>query len=102
MTTDVFEQLADQLNALPNGFPRLPSGVEVQLLRKIFTREQAEIAAALRREIQSPAQIAAQLGRDEKEVAAILKDMARAESGLARSRCQRVGLPPGALCRRHL
>ncbi len=79
MTTDVFDRLADQLAALPNGFPRLASGVEVQLLRKILTPQQAAVAVALRREVQSAAEVAAQLGRDEKEVAAILKEMARAE-----------------------
>jgi len=79
MITDAYERLAEQMSALPNGFPRLPSGVEVQLLRKIFTPEQAHVAAALRREVQSPAQIAGQLGLPEAAVAAMLKEMARAE-----------------------
>ncbi len=79
MSTDVYEMLARQLAALPNGFPRLPSGVEVQLLRRIFTPAQAEVAAALRREVQTPAQVAIHLGRNRDEIAAMLKDMARAE-----------------------
>ncbi len=79
MSADIYECLAEQMSALPNGFPRLPSGVEVQLLRKIFTVEQAALAAVLRREPQAAAEIAAQLGRPEPEVAAELKALARAE-----------------------
>jgi electron transport complex protein RnfB len=79
MTQDVYERLAEQMSALPNGFPRLASGVEVQLLRKIFSPEQAEIAVCLRREPQPAAQVAAQLGLPEREVAAALKELARAD-----------------------
>lgn len=79
LTHDAYERLARQLAALPNGFPRLTSGVEVELLRRIFTPEQADVAAHLRREPQTAAQIAALLGRPEQEMAAMLKDMARQE-----------------------
>ncbi len=79
MNSGAYERLAEQLAALPNGFPRLASGVEVQLLQKIFTTEQAAIVSVLRREPQTPAQVAAQIGRPESEVAAALKAMARAE-----------------------
>ena len=58
------------MNALPNGFPRLASGIEVKLLRKIFTEEQAAVACVLQRQPQTAAQVAAQLGRPEREVAA--------------------------------
>jgi Pyruvate/2-oxoacid:ferredoxin oxidoreductase delta subunit len=76
---DIYEQLAERMSALPNGFPRLASGVEVDILRRIFTPEQAAVAAHLQREAQTPAQIAAHMARDEKEISALLKDMARAE-----------------------
>ena len=32
----VYEQLADALDRLPNGFPRTPTGVEIRILKKIF------------------------------------------------------------------
>ena len=79
MAGDAYERLAEQMSALPNGFPRLPSGVEVELLRRIFTPAQAELAAALRREAQTSAQIAAALGQPEHQVASLLKEMAHAE-----------------------
>jgi hypothetical protein len=35
---EVYERLADALERLPNGFPRTPSNVEIQILKKIFSR----------------------------------------------------------------
>lgn len=76
---DVYELLAEHMNALPNGFPRTASGVEVELLRRIFTPEQAAVAVHLQRTPQPAAQIAAHIGRPEAEIAALLKDMVRNE-----------------------
>jgi electron transport complex protein RnfB len=42
-----YKQLAEKLNALPNGFPPTDDGRELKLLAKIFTPEQAELAAEL-------------------------------------------------------
>ncbi len=77
MTADLYERLADRLDALPNGFPRTSSGVELQLLGKIFTQEQAQIAVTLGREFETPEAIAARVGRPVQDVTATLKDMAR-------------------------
>ena len=32
-SVDVYERLADALEALPSGFPRMLSGVEIELIR---------------------------------------------------------------------
>jgi Na+-translocating ferredoxin:NAD+ oxidoreductase subunit B len=45
--TDVYERLARFLDELPGGLPRSQSGVEVQILRKLFTPQEAEIAQKL-------------------------------------------------------
>ena len=42
-----YKRLAERLNALPNGFPPTDDGRELKLLAKIFTPEQAELAAQL-------------------------------------------------------
>jgi len=43
----VFELLADALDRLPNGFPRTPTGVEIRILKKIFSPEEANLASRL-------------------------------------------------------
>ena len=62
MTDEVFERLADALDRLPNGFPRTPSGVEIRLLKRIFTPEEAGIASQLGREFEPVDVIAKRLG----------------------------------------
>jgi len=47
ITNDVFERLADALDKLPNGFPRTPSRVEIHILKKIFSPEEASLAGQL-------------------------------------------------------
>ncbi len=47
MTDDVYEKLADALDRLPNGFPRTPSNVELRILKKIFSPEDAALASQM-------------------------------------------------------
>ena len=47
MDDDIFERLAQALDRLPNGFPRTPSNVEIPMLKKMFSREEAELASCL-------------------------------------------------------
>jgi len=47
MATDIYEKLAKHLDNLPAGFPRTESGVEMRILRRLFTPEDAELALHL-------------------------------------------------------
>jgi electron transport complex protein RnfB len=47
MAVDVYEHLAEFLDGLPAGFPRTESGVEMRILRRLFTPEEAELATHL-------------------------------------------------------
>jgi H+/Na+-translocating ferredoxin:NAD+ oxidoreductase subunit B len=73
---DAFEKLARHLDALPNGFPLTESGVERRILARIFSPEEAELAAQLRLTLETPAQVAERLGGDARELRTRLKDMA--------------------------
>ena len=57
-----YEQLADALNRIPNGFPRTPSNVEVLLLQKMFSGEEAGILAGLSGTMEPVDAIAVRLG----------------------------------------
>ncbi|MEJ5361315.1 MAG: hypothetical protein WHV26_04555 [Spirochaetota bacterium] len=41
--SDSYHTLADYLNSMPNGFPRTDTGIELELLKKIFTPQDAEL-----------------------------------------------------------
>jgi len=47
MSGDVYERLAAALDGLANGFPRTASNVELEILRHVFSADEAEVAAAL-------------------------------------------------------
>ena len=43
MSEEIYCRLAQRLDAIPNGFPAAESGVELRLLAKIFTLEEAAV-----------------------------------------------------------
>jgi electron transport complex protein RnfB len=47
MTTDIYQTLAHHLDNLPGGFPPTESGVELRILRRLFTPEEAKLALHL-------------------------------------------------------
>jgi len=77
MSDDVYDQLADALDRLPNGFPRTDTGIELEILKRIFTREEAECAGRLGMEMESYLDIATRLGLDPEAAKAMLSGMAK-------------------------
>jgi len=81
MNKDPFKRLAERLDALPNGFPPAPDGAELRLLEKIYTPEEAAMAAELRLTLATPGQIASWLcdsgweGVDVQALRDLLKNM---------------------------
>jgi NAD-dependent dihydropyrimidine dehydrogenase PreA subunit len=47
MAKNVYERLAQHLDKLPGGFPPSPSGVELRLLKRLFTPKEAKLAVHL-------------------------------------------------------
>jgi Na+-translocating ferredoxin:NAD+ oxidoreductase subunit B len=47
MNIDVYEKLAQHLDSLPAGYPRTESGVEMRILRQLFTPEEAQLSPHL-------------------------------------------------------
>jgi Na+-translocating ferredoxin:NAD+ oxidoreductase subunit B len=76
---DEYERLAAALDRLANGFPRTESGVELRLLRRMLTPEEAAVAAAMTATPEPVARIAERGGIDTHRAARILKDLARRE-----------------------
>jgi len=58
MDKNPYKRLAERLDALPNGYPPTSDGVELELLAKLFTPEEADIASRLRLALETPEQIA--------------------------------------------
>ena len=84
MHEDVYRRLARRLDAIPNGFSATESGVELRLLAKIFTPEEAALAAVMRLTRHTAAEIAARAGVDAAAANHTLKEMVRKGLILAR------------------
>jgi electron transport complex protein RnfB len=77
MSQDTYEQLAEALDRLPNGFPRTPSGVEIKLLKKIFSKDEAMVAGQLSRNFEPVLMIANRLSLPVKDVRKRLVSMTK-------------------------
>jgi electron transport complex protein RnfB len=77
MSDDVYTRLREFMDKLPAGYPETPTGVEIKLLKKMFTPEQAELTVKLTEKPESVAEIAARTGLDEGELTERLEDLAQ-------------------------
>ncbi|RPJ52420.1 MAG: 4Fe-4S ferredoxin, partial [Acidobacteria bacterium] len=73
---DIYKRLAKKLDRLPHGFPATKSGVDLRILRKIFSPEDAEFALKLKPLPETADHIAHRLHRPVELVQAILDQMA--------------------------
>ncbi|OIP96304.1 MAG: hypothetical protein AUK55_05660 [Syntrophobacteraceae bacterium CG2_30_61_12] len=72
----VYRRLADHLNRLPAGFPATPTGVELKVLKRLFTPDQARLAQQLTLKPETPDQIAERCRLTAAELAPQLEDLA--------------------------
>src|SRR5512136_1760424 len=77
MADDIYDQLADALDKLPNGFPRTPSNVEVRILKKIIAPEEAALIVQLSGQMEPIGVIAARLGVPVSQAMGSMIQMAR-------------------------
>jgi Na+-translocating ferredoxin:NAD+ oxidoreductase subunit B len=73
---NVYEDLAAHLDRLPAGFPRTPTGVEMRILKRLFTPEEAALAQLMTLKPETAQQVAKRTGRDVGELAPRLAAMA--------------------------
>ena len=78
MSDEIYHKLAKVLDTLPNGFPATPSGVEIKILKKIFTPAQADLFCDLRLTFETAQQVAERTGRPVEDLDRQLTDMGKA------------------------
>jgi Fe-S-cluster-containing hydrogenase component 2 len=76
MTRDIYRRLARFLDDLPGGFPETESGVELRILRRLFTPAEAELAIRLNLFLEEASDIASRTDLPEKQVEERLRTMA--------------------------
>lgn len=76
MSTDIYEQLREQLDQYGVGFPATESGIEIKLLQRLFDEEEARMYLDLSLMLETAESVAQRTGRNGEEVAALLGRMA--------------------------
>jgi electron transport complex protein RnfB len=74
---DIYMRLREHLDSLPVGFPSTKSGVELRMLRRLFTEEEAELACHLQPLPETVEQVAKRINLDPKELEPLLEVMAQ-------------------------
>jgi len=74
---DLYKKLAKYLDDLPGGYPPTESGVELRILRRLFTPEEAELALKVSLVPEAPSRIAKRAKLSEEEAADRLETMAK-------------------------
>lgn len=73
---NTYEKLREFMDSLPSGFPKTKSGVEIKILKKLFTLEQAALYVNLPQEPESVENISDRLNMDSSFLGLQLEEMA--------------------------
>jgi Na+-translocating ferredoxin:NAD+ oxidoreductase subunit B len=76
MSDDIYFILRDILDRMPNGYPSTSDGLEIRILKKIFTEEEAAIAVKMKMKFETPDAMAARTGMDAGYLKTMLAKMA--------------------------
>ena len=75
--TDVYEKLRAHLDDMGVGYPETESKIELKLLKRLFTEEEADLFMQLAPLLQKPADVAQRLNRDSEQIGEVLEQMAK-------------------------
>jgi ferredoxin len=73
--SDVFKQLACHLDQLPGGYPATENGLELRILKRLFSPEEAQIALALSLKPEPADVIAERIDTDAAQLEPVLRKM---------------------------
>lgn len=74
----IYEKVRERLDKFPQGFPKTASGVELEILKTLFSPEEAELLLFLSPAIPAPASaIAGKAGKEVKETEDVLYRMSQ-------------------------
>ncbi len=76
MADEAYCRLQEVLDSMPHGFPATSDNLEISILKKIFTEEEAGIAAKMKLKFENAESIAARTGLDTEYLKMILPRMA--------------------------
>ena len=80
MTDSIYKKLRKQMDQYSIGFPETESGIEIKILERLYTEEEAAMYLELSLMLEAPESVAERTGRDPDETQRMLQSMT--EKGL--------------------
>ncbi len=77
MSQDIYQELRKKINQRGVGFDKTTSGIEIKILKRLFTEEEARMYMHLSWDLESTGKISKRAGQDVEKVSAVLKSMAK-------------------------
>jgi electron transport complex protein RnfB len=74
---DIYQKLRERLDDLATGYPATDNGVEIRILKRLFTEEEAEFFLQLFPLPETPEDVAKRLSKESTETAALMERMAK-------------------------
>jgi len=76
MNSDMYSRLRERMDKIGVGFSATETGVEIRILKKLFTEEEAQLYLACSQKMEPIAVIAGRAGQDADRIAPVLEQMA--------------------------
>lgn len=76
MSEATYQKLREQMDQYSIGFPATSSGIEIKILKKMFTEEEADLYLNMAMMLEEPSSVAQRTGRDPQAAADLLEAMA--------------------------
>lgn len=73
---EIFRKLQQKLDTMSSGYPATESGIEIKILKKLFTESDAELFIRLSPMLETPEIVATRTGKDLDDIKIHLEDMA--------------------------
>ena len=73
MPNEIYYRLMEQLDQYSFGYPTTKSGIELKILERLFTEEEAEMFLSLTPQLQTPEEVSQRMGRGLDDVATLLE-----------------------------
>ena len=77
MANEIYQKLRERMDQYSHGFAKTDSGIEMKILERVFTEEEAEMYLHLHENLQTADAIAKKIGRDPEEVEKLLQRMTK-------------------------
>jgi len=77
MNHNIYTELREFMDTLPSGFPETPTGVEIKILKRLFSPEQATLVMQLTKDPEEVSAIAKRIDGDKQELSEQLEELAQ-------------------------